>query len=103
MPLALISASSRSVASFGPKLLGMLVNRSVPIAYAPHSQILQRVASDQNAAGAVDMKNAFRHLGRAEVKYAAARKRLRAPRPELAVGYKAMLVNHAGAAQNVVP
>jgi hypothetical protein len=34
--LALISVSSRSIVSFGPKLLGMVVNPSTAIAQAPH-------------------------------------------------------------------
>src|SRR5712692_7264122 len=46
MPLALISVSSRSIVSFGPKLLGMVVNPSAAIAFAPHNQIPTIIATN---------------------------------------------------------
>jgi hypothetical protein len=46
MPLALISASSRSIVSFGPKLLSMVASPSAVIAYTPHSQIPTIIATN---------------------------------------------------------
>src|SRR6185369_1313661 len=45
-PLAFTSASSRSIVSFAPKLLAMVINPSAAIANPPHNAIATNIATD---------------------------------------------------------
>lgn len=49
-PLAFTSASSRSIVSFAPKLLAMVINPSAAIANPPHNAIATNIATNLLAA-----------------------------------------------------